>query len=337
VGDAPDQCRDGRPWSVAVAWKNGIDPSMDFHHPPSWRFKGPIIDAHCHCGRPAAIAKMIRAGALYGVHKWVVICKVDEIGWLRRKFGRQVAFNVWSDHKQTGRSEPFTESNLRIVEQAVRAGAVSIKFWYKPEFNERSGVWFDDPRLDPVFEAICRAGLSVLVHIADPDVWWIRRYSDPRRFEAKRFTYRQVTNTLERFPSLRVLMAHMGGSPEDLPFLSGLLERYPNLYLDTSGTKWIARELSRQPAAARDFLIHHADRLLFGSDLVPWKAATFEHHCSRYWVHRFLYEQAFTCLSPIEDEDAVGPVSLAGLNLPDATLSKLYFDNANLFFNLQAS
>jgi len=315
-----------------VRSRKGLDLSVDLHRLPASRFTGPIIDAHCHCGRPRATQRMIRAGDLYGVRKWVVICGIDEIPRLRRRYGDRVAFNVWSEHKLVGRDQAFTDTNLRIVERAVRAGAASIKFWYKPEFNERSGVWFDDPRLDPVFEAIRQAGLSVLVHIADPDIWWKHRYSDATRFESKRLTYRQVTNTLERFPSLRVLMAHMGGWPENLSFLAELLDRYPNLCLDTSGTKWVARELSRHPAESRDFFVRYSDRLLFGSDLVAFKHATFEHHCSRYWVHRFLYERDDMTRSPIEDEDAGGPVFLAGLNLPGAVLDRLYRGNAMRFF-----
>lgn len=315
-----------------MSMTEGLDGSIDFRRPPSFRYTGPIIDAHCHSGRPRPLAHMIRAGGLYGVHRWVIICTVDEIKGLRRKYGSRFLFNAWSEHKATGPGDPFTRTNLEIVKRAADAGAVSIKFWYKPEFNERSGVWFDDPRLDPVFEAICEAGLAVLVHIADPDIWWKDRYADPARFEAKRFTYRQLTNTLTRFPRLRVMMAHMGGWPENLPFLSDLLERFENLHLDTSGTKWIARELSRRPAEARAFLIRHADRLLFGSDLVAFKHTTIEHHCSRYWVHRFLYERAETHPSPIRDQDADGRVFLAGLNLPDEVLGKLYFENAKRFF-----
>ncbi|MGQ9648521.1 MAG: amidohydrolase family protein [Phycisphaerae bacterium] len=317
-----------------MKFNKGLDPSVDVCRLPTSRYTGPIIDAHCHCGRPLATRRMIRAGGSLGIRKWVLICRIDEIATLQRTYGDPVLFNVWSEQKLVGRDQPFTDANLQIVERAVEAGAVSIKFWYKPEFNHRSGVWFDDPRLDPVFEAIAETGLAVLVHIADPDIWWRHRYSDRSRFESKRLTYRQLTNTLERFPSLRVLLAHMGGWPENLPFLAEVLDRYPNLYLDTSGTKWIARELSRRPAESRDFFVRYADRLLFGSDLVAFNHATFEHYCSRYWVHRFLYERADTARSPIEDEDAGCAVFLAGLNLPDAVLGRLYYANAVHFFRL---
>jgi len=305
----------------------------DLRSPPSSRFDGPIIDSHCHFGRPAPTARMIRAGAYYGISKWIGICRIDEVAALRRRFRQRVGFSIWLDHKMSAPGA-FLDVNLKIIEKAVRYRCHCIKLWYKPEFNRRSGFYFDDPRLDPIFAAIAEADLSVLVHIADPDIWWQKHYHDPEVFEHKRFTYRQLTNTLARFPDLRVLAAHMGGWPENLPFLDDLLTTYPNCYFDTSATKWMARELSHQPAEARSFLVRHADRLLFGSDLVAFGHADVDHHCSRYWVHRHLYERDDIARSPIHDPDAHGPVYVAGLNLPDATLRKLYFENAARFFRI---
>jgi predicted TIM-barrel fold metal-dependent hydrolase len=179
------------------------------------------------------------------------------------------------------------------------------------------------------------AGLPGLVHIADPDVWWTHRYHDPDQYEAKRFTYRQLTNTLGRFPNLRLLVAHMGGWPENLEFLDRLLQHYPNCYFDTSGTKWIARELSVQAEEARKFIVRYADRLLFGSDLVARSRLDLAHYCSRYWVHRHLYEKNHRVLSPIKDPDAPGAVNVAGLDLPEDVLKRLYVENARRFYGLE--
>jgi hypothetical protein len=313
---------------------NAIRELPDLLKPPPYRFDLPIVDAHCHLSQRRPTDRMLKAGKLYGVHKWIGIARLDEIKPMRRRWGSRVEFSVWTDHNEAQSDQSLVDNNSRIVEQAVAAGAVCFKFWYKPEFNERSGLYFDDPRLDPVFQAIVDADKPVLVHIADPDIWWTHRYVDDKRFEKKHATYRQLTNTLSRFRTLRVMAAHMGGWPENLPLLDQLLNQYPNLYLDTSGTKWIARELSHQASAARGFFIRHADRLLFGSDLVAFKQASVEHHCSRYWVHRHLYEYDQPRLSPIHDPDARSPVFVAGLNLPTPVLEKLYLHNAVRLFGL---
>ena len=108
----------------------------------------------------------------------------------------------------------------------------------------------DNPVTVPVTDmntsAASAANFNILGGITEVTV-----VADGDAFESKRFTYRQLTNTLGRFPDLRVMVAHMGGWPENLSFLDALLDRYPNSYLDTSATKWVARELSHQPAAAR--------------------------------------------------------------------------------------
>lgn len=308
---------------------------LNLRHPPVFRYSGPIIDAHCHFTTADATERMIQAGTLYGVTQWVGICRVDEVSALRKRFGGRAAFTIWIDHELAADSPDFLRTQLDIIHRAAEAGGRCMKFWYKPEYNQRSGLFFDHPCLDPVFRAIEEADLAVLVHIADPDVWWRHRYRDPDKYEAKRFTFRQLTNTLERFSRLPVLVAHLGGWPENLPFLEDLLNRFPNCHLDTSGTKWIARELSTKPVESRAFIIRYADRLLFGSDLVAWEHADFEHHCSRYWVHRHLYEQRCSVPSPIEDPDADGPVQVAGLDLPDSVLRRLYLENARRFYRLE--
>jgi hypothetical protein len=307
---------------------------MDLCSPANWRYDGPVIDAHCHFGMPRATGRMIRAGERHGVTKWMGICRIDEVSSIRQRLGSRAGFSVWIEHEKVGDAKQFIKRNVRIVKLAARKRCHCIKFWYKPEYNHRSGLYWDDPRLDPVFEAMVEAELPALVHIADPDIWWTKHYSDPAKFEAKPFTYRQLTNTLSRYPQMKVLVAHFGGWPENLSFLSELLDTYPQCYLDTSATKWVARELSRQAADARAFMIRHADRLLFGTDLVAFKQASVEHHCSRYWVHRHLYEKAEVVESPIEDPDADGPVHVAGLNLPDGVLRKIYYENAVRFFGL---
>jgi hypothetical protein len=307
---------------------------MDLCSPAGWRYDGPVIDAHCHFGTTRATARMIHAGERHGVTKWMGICRIDEVSSIRKKLGSRAGFSIWIEHKNVSDAKAFIKTNVRIVRLAARRRCHCMKFWYKPEYNERSGLYWDDPRLDPVFETMVEKKLPALVHIGDPDIWWRKRYSDSSKFEAKAFTYRQLTNTLGRYPEMRVLVAHFGGWPENLPFLGELLDRYPQCYLDTSATKWVARELSRRPAEARAFMIRYADRLLFGTDLVAFKQASVEHHCSRYWVHRHLYEKDEVVKSPIEDADAEGPVHVAGLNLPDKVLRKIYYENAVGFFNL---
>jgi hypothetical protein len=158
------------------------------------------------------------------------------------------------------------------------------------------------------------------------------------------------------------LAAHMGGWPEDLDFLDGLLERHPGLVLDTSATKWMVREVSRHPRErVVRFLARWSGRILFGSDIVseevhlvrkagptPGRVVAdlasspgeaFDLYASRYFALRTMWETAYEGESPIADPDLkmVDPSAyddmsappLRGLSLPADMLRVLYREGAN--------
>src|SRR5690606_38233557 len=107
-----------------------------------------------------------------------------------------------------------------------------------------------------------------MVHVADPDTWFATKYADASIYGTKRQQYEPLEALLDRFTQPWIA-AHMGGWPEDLALLTDLLNRHDNLYLDTSATKWIVREVSKH---SRDeliaFLTRFKGRIMFGSDIV---------------------------------------------------------------------
>jgi predicted TIM-barrel fold metal-dependent hydrolase len=161
-------------------------------------------------------------------------------------------------------------------------------------------------------------------------VWWQPggKYADSRAAGTKPEQYDQLEWFLERVAPRKVIAAHMGGYVEDVRFLQDLLDRYPNLLLDTGATKWMVREIARRPDVIREFVIRNQDRILFGTDLVVDERYDFEHYASRYWTHLKLWETPYRGESPIEDPDADDPPRLAGLDLPAGVLRKLYYENA---------
>ena len=127
----------------------------------------------------------------------------------------------------------------------------------------------------------------------------------------------------------------MGGDPEDLAHLRRILDRYPNVSLDCSATKWVARSLSSQREAAREFFLDYQDRILFGSDQVSADTRNYDFYASRFWVQRKMWETAYIGQSPIFDSDCPADAQpvLRGLALPDGVLQKLYHDNAVRYLN----
>ncbi len=299
-----------------------------FRTPPPRKVSTPIVDIHTHIGRKQ-VEEQVEAARIYGVQKMLGICPLDDGLRLRDRFPDRiiVATTLLWDH----RSDPvrFAEENQALLARAAAHEVRVVKLWFGPRIYPRyEGLHLDAPLLDPVFEAIAAHGLDALVHIADPDRWFVTKYGDVATYGTKADQYPQLESRLAQYPAVRFLAAHMGGHPEDLGHLGRLLDRHPNLSLDTSATRWIVRELGRQPEAVRAFFATYADQLLFGTDQVVLDEPEPERYLVRYWIHQMFWETDLVCELPIDDPDVDGTPMLRGVNLPADVLRRIYWENA---------
>jgi predicted TIM-barrel fold metal-dependent hydrolase len=172
--------------------------------------------------------------------------------------------------------------------------------------------------------------MMIMTHVGDPETWYQSKYTDTAKYGTRDEHYRTWENVLEQFRDTPWIGAHLGGNPENLGRLQYFLDKFPNLVLDCSATRWIAREVSKRRDEAREFFIRNADRILFGSDQVSGDDRGFDFLASRWWTHRKLWETAYVGPMPIRDPDLPpdDQPMLRGLALPDEVLQKLYHDNA---------
>ena len=331
-----------------------------FGAPPLRAVACPIADVHTHMNEPATDHELVEAARRYGITRIVAIASLDEGLALQRRFpgGIDVAARPPVAPPAGGRARaksggkrsrvarprgdvksederPPEERAREMIPRAAAHGVRIIKFWFAPRIRDRIDFLFDAPRLDGVFRAIADHRLGVLVHVSDPDRWFERKY-DPVKYGTKADQYPMLEHRLREYPSVPFLAAHMGGDPEHLDHLTDLLTRYPNLYLDTSATKWIVRELGRQREAAREFFRRWAHRICFGTDQVVYEDSDPIRYLVRYWVHQMFWESDLVCPSPIPDPDADGTPMLRGLDLPSDVLEQIYWKTAEQAFKIDA-
>lgn len=309
--------------------------STGFTTPPPRKVRCPIIDVHTHMTEPSRNHELIDAARRYGITRLVAITPLDAGLALQRRYPDEIVVAARALIEDPEAPEPIEDRAVRIVRRAHAHGVPIIKFWFAPRIRERLDFLLDSPRLDRVFEAIAECGLGVLVHVSDPDRWFERRY-DPARHGTKAEQYPMLEARLRRYPGVPFIAAHMGGDPEHLDHLRALLTRYPNLYLDTSATKWIVRELGRQREAAREFFRRWAERICFGTDQVVLKESDPARYTARYWVHQMFWETDLVCPSPIPDPDSDGTPMLRGLDLPADVLEQVYWKNVERAFRIAA-
>jgi hypothetical protein len=250
----------------------------------------------------------------------------EALGIARQCPGRVqfVAVPRWGDF-----SGDWLEDWLRRIEAFYNLGSRIVKFHLAPQTLLRTGLTMDSPRLRRVMEEAVARGMVLMSHVGDPELWYQTRYADAAKFGTRAEHYRGWEGLLDEFCHGPWLGAHLGGYPENLPYLQELLDRFPNLSLDLSATRWVVREISQRREAAREFVLRNQDRLVWGSDQVSGDDRGFDFLASRWWCHRKLWETAWIGPSPIFDPDLPEEAQprIQGLALPAEVLQKLYHDN----------
>jgi hypothetical protein len=329
---------------------------VDYTDRNHFRHGGPLLDVHAHVlltrptdpkngppsgtgpGASATQAEtMLQVAEEFGIVRTYSMCPPDDIPVLRERFGDRLGFNGSIAKKKA--DEP-DDTAYRLLDRFLELGVEIIKFWSAPRGRER-GLFVDAPwRIEAARRARDAGVRIVMVHVADPDVWFHKNYADAAKFGTKPEQYLGLERMLELFPDLTWIGAHMGGDPEHPDHLQALLERYPHFFIDTSATKWQVREVSAHRDAIRALVCRHPDRFLFGSDLVTRHDLPREHYVSRYWCQRTLWESDWEGRSPIADPDypaAAGEPPtppLSGLELPAEVLKQVYHENARRLLRL---
>ena len=292
------------------------------------KVRGPVIDAHVHLIAARHARVWFEAADHYGIDGFSTMTPLEEALTLYRDYGRRLHFIAIPNWREWGAD--LVDQWLRRIEAFYNIGSRVAKFWFAPPAIGDRGWRLDSERFRPLLREVTSRGMAVMTHIGDPELWYRTRYADAGKYGTREDHYRMWENVLEEYKGVPWLGAHLGGNPEDLGRLQRLLDKYPNLRLDSSATKWIAREVSARRDEARDFLIRNQDRILFGSDQVTGDDRGFDFLASRFWVLRKLWETAYNGPSPIFDPELPPDQQppLHGLALPDECLQKLYHDNA---------
>ena len=311
---------------------------IDFHRPmPGPKVRGPVIDFHCHLLANRHGRDWFEAARHYGIDCFVTMSQLEEVVGLQRDWGfgpdgprlRFIVVPKWGEPI----SPNWVDDWLVRLEAFYNLGSRIVKFHVAPGTMVMRGLRLDAPQFKPVFREIVARKMAVMTHVGDPDTWYRGKYADASKYGTRDEHYAMWEGVMREYPQVPWVGAHMGGNPEDLGRLQDLLDRFPNLMLDCSATRWMVREVSARRDAAREFFVRNADRILFGTDQVSGDDRGFDFLASRFWAHRKLWETAYVGQTPIHDPDLPDdqqPV-LRGLALPDGVLQKMYHDNAARF------
>jgi predicted TIM-barrel fold metal-dependent hydrolase len=318
------------------------------------------IDAHCHIHRsvaalPGALAK--DNWRAMSVCVWEQVDStppgksevsnfktIDELHAATAKISRESNGRIaWAATIEAYRFEErdFTERSIAMLQQCFKNGAVAVKFWkiigMKIRGKDGHFMMPDEKPLLPIYEAIQKADRTLVAHFAEPNGAWLpldspdnndaSYYRNNPQWHAKagepdKETILQARDrVLARFPKLRVMGCHLGSNEENFRALAKRLDTYSNFCVDMSARP--AHFFMGNLAVQRQFLEKYQDRLIYGSDNTS--ADTPEARMPAELLGQENREWAmFAGTQKIPNQKQ--PAN--GMGLPQATLRKLFHDNA---------
>ncbi|MGE5529569.1 MAG: amidohydrolase family protein [Patescibacteria group bacterium] len=314
---------------------------------PLERSRLPVTDAHNHAalwwetGRP--VEDLLRLMDELGIERMVNISGFCGDDWLssyrgfEERYPRRFATIGLLDLAGLG-GPGFEERLRREMRRMKEAGLHGFKAWKDLGLRLRDTagrlVMPDDERLAPVWNCAAELGLPVFLHLADPVAFFkpldatneryeeLRAHPDWHFFGPEFPGFDELLAAQERLlareKGTSFILAHVAGYAENLAYVSGLLDRLPHVHIDLSAR---FGELGRQPRAAREFILRHADRILYGLDGMADP------------IH---YRLTFRLLETLDeyfpyapgDPPPQGRWRVYGLGLPDDVLAKIYRENA---------
>lgn len=305
------------------------------------RAKFPFIDIHSHHQNPSPeyVDKLVRE--MDSINLRVLVNLSGGTGERLKKTvevmkGRYPdRFVVFANLSFDDLNQPgYGERAAARLAQDVKNGAQGLKifknFGMDLKYKNGERVKVDDPVFDPVWARCAELKIPVLIHIAEPAVFFepIDRYNErwlelrqfpqrarpPERYPSFETLMTERNNIFAKHPKTNFIVAHLAWHGNDLERLGRLFDKYPNVYADNAA---VLAELGRQPYSAHDFLVKYQDRVLFGKDI--------------YEVNE--YKWYFRAM---ETRDEYFPYyrkrhafwNIYGFGLPDEVLKKIYYKNA---------
>jgi predicted TIM-barrel fold metal-dependent hydrolase len=234
----------------------------------------------------------------------------------------------------------FSREMVVQLDDAVARGARGLKQLKDLGLNVRDKagklVAVDDPRLDPIWEECGRLGIPVSIHVTDPEAFFHpvdntnERYEELTehpdwsfsgpRFPSKESILSARDRMFARHPHTTFVALHVANWPENLDYVSHLLDTLPNVMVEFGARE---AELGRQPRRAREFFLKYQDRIMFGTD---------------NGMDEAMYRNHFRWLETADEYfdywgyPGQGRWKIYGMELPDAVLEKIYHKNAERIF-----
>jgi predicted TIM-barrel fold metal-dependent hydrolase len=281
--------------------------------------------------------------------------QLETATYQQRVFPKILSF-ITTFTMQGWEDKDWQEKAISHIQKTVKQGAVGIKVWKNiglvDKDSEGNFIMIDNPRFDPIFSYLEENNIPIIGHIGEPRNCWLPL--DSMTTNADRDYYRSHpqyhmylhpeypryeelmaarNRVLDKHPDLKFIGAHLASVEWDLDKLSELLDKYPNLWVDTAGRLChLQYHAQKDLKKTQEFIIKYQDRILYATDLgnyedIGLSGKDLKEYTHNFWLNDWKF---FTTNETMTAKEIDGEFS--GLKLPKKVIEKIYYKNAEKLF-----
>jgi predicted TIM-barrel fold metal-dependent hydrolase len=252
----------------------------------------------------------------------------------------------------------FSDSTIARINKCILAGASGIKIWKNigMVLKNQAGhfVMVDDPAFDPVFKYLQEKNIPVLGHLGEPRNCWLplegmtlgndfHYYKEHPQYHMYLHpdapSYEDQINArdhlLQQNPNLNFTGAHLASLEWNVDELAKRFDRFPYMNADMAARiGHLQYQSMSDREKVRNFLIKYENRIMYATDRIVnsddtnYSEITSGLH--KTWIADWVY--LATDSSIIVND--LGKKKVQGLKLPEDVIDKIYYKNAERFYNI---
>ena len=196
----------------------------------------------------------------------------------------------------------------------------------KPNYQKMLGVKLSDPLYDKFFAKAEKEQISILCHSSDPESSWSLEGLDPKHPEwhyanGTFLTFEEIHKDLEsvlnKYPNLKITLAHIFFNENHPEKFVELLEKHPNLTYDICPHTYMFGVMSKNVSLWKEIFTKYSDRIMFGTD-----------YCSSSGnIPTIGHDNVYRFLLTDDDFKFWNGMEAHGLNLNKSDVEKILYSN----------
>lgn len=253
-------------------------------------------------------------------------------------------------------TQHFVQNVIRQIDRSLEQGASGIKIWKNIGMSlkdaEGNYVMVDNPAFDSIFQYLSDKKIPLMGHLGEPRNCWLpleeMTDSGDYRYFKEHPEYHMLLhpeapsyedqinardNLLRKFPDIAFVGAHIGSLEWNLDEVAKRLDEFPSMSVDLSARiGHIQRQSIADYSKVRDFFMKYQDRILYGIDITIRDSGDRFNDVASGMLMKWKSDWAYLAT---DSEQTIENISgqVKGLHLPKTVIDKIYYKNANRYFN----